>query len=416
VVTIAVGQIGSSVTSATSYNGAGGGGGTFVALSGTPLFVAGGGGGDGAWSGNDSGTLRQGFDGVTNVSGTTSLFGAPAGSVGFGGESHVNTSGTASLNNYDSGAGGGFYGGGENGDGILSNNPDTNSGGGGNGFDSNLLGGGRSTTYVQSSDGGFGGAGGGSPICGGGGGGYTGGGGSYRNLATASDAGGGGGSFITSEATDVATTDGFYNLEPEFNGQPIVNLGAHNDGNGYVFVRLVGEVSITPTPTSSVQTTPTVTPSVTPTISVTPTNSPTPTVSPSQTFGVTFVGDFIGGQAPSTQIIEDWATFRSQLTGTYNSFSWTSTNGRGTTVTDSLVQQLADALREGTPTNVNISGVEWFVGISCGTATAVEFSNISTCSASSTYSLRPDIANANWGGTDESTVGAPTQTITLTFS
>ena len=240
VVTIAVGQIGASVVSATAYNGAGGGGGTFVALSGTPLFVAGGGGGDGAYSGSETGTLYNGFDGVTHVSGTTSVFGAPAGSVGYGGESHVDINGTVSTNMYDAGAGGGFYGGGENGDGLLSNNPDTNSGGGGNGFDTNLLGGGHSTSYSQSSDGGFGGAGGGSPISGGGGGGYTGGGGSYRNATPRSDGGGGGGSFIVNTATNVATTDGQYNLSSTFNGDTITNLSTYNSGNGYVTVTLIG--------------------------------------------------------------------------------------------------------------------------------------------------------------------------------
>jgi hypothetical protein len=239
VVTIAVGQTGAPVVSVTSFNGAGGGGGSFVALSGTALFVAGGGGGDGAYSGSESGTLYNGFDAVTNVSGTTSVFGAPAGSVGNGGESHTNGT-TTSANSYDSGAGGGFLSGGENGDGTISNNPTTFDGGGGNGFNTNLLGGGRSTQYQQSSDGGFGGAGGGSPICGGGGGGYTGGGGSYRNANPRADGGGGGGSFINSNATDVATTDGQYNSEPDFNGLPITDLGSYNNGNGYVTVTLIG--------------------------------------------------------------------------------------------------------------------------------------------------------------------------------
>ena len=47
---------------------------------------------------------------------------------------------------------------------------------------------------------------------------------------------------------------------------------------------------------------------------------------------------------------------------------------------------------------------------------AVEFSNVGSCTASSTYALRPMINNANWGGTNQYTVGAPSQTITLTFS
>ena len=239
VVTIAVGQTAADFTAAVSgYNGAGGGGGTFVVLSGTPLFIAGGGGGDGAWTGNDSGTLRQGFDAVTNVSGTTSFFGAPAGSAGNGGESHTNGT-TTSTNTYDSGAGGGFSSGGERGDGSVTRTPTAQQGGGGNGFNTDLIGGGYSTSYGQASDGGFGGGGGGSPICGGGGGGYTGGGGAYRTLNPASDAGGGGGSFINSSATNVGTTDGQYNSSSTFNSVSITNLGSYNTGNGYVTVTLI---------------------------------------------------------------------------------------------------------------------------------------------------------------------------------
>jgi ADP-L-glycero-D-manno-heptose 6-epimerase len=62
----------------------------------------------------------------------------------------------------------------------------------------------------------------------------------------------------------------------------------------------------------------------------------------------------------------------------------------------------------------------WNVGTGCGTpkigGVAVEFSNIASCNASSTYALRPMINNLNWGGTNQSTVNAPSQTITLTFS
>ena len=185
-------------------------------------------------------------------------------------------------------------------------------------------------------------------------------------------------------------------------------------------------VPVTPTPTASVTptVTPTITSSVTPTQtptssvtpSITPTNTVTPTVSPSQTFGQTFVGSFVQSQTATQTVIDDWIEFRQGLTGAYTSFSWTSTNGNGITVTDSQVQQLADALRDETVVSVEINGVTWSVGIGCGPAEAVEFSNVGSCTASSTYALRPQIGNANWGGTDENTVGAPTQTITLTFS
>jgi hypothetical protein len=100
---------------------------------------------------------------------------------------------------------------------------------------------------------------------------------------------------------------------------------------------------------------------------------------------------------------------------------WSSTNGNSITVSHpTLVQTLANGLRATTATTVTINSVSWLVGLGCGTpkigGTAVEFSNIGSCNASSTYALRPQINNQNWGGTNQSTVNAPSQTITLTFS
>jgi predicted MFS family arabinose efflux permease len=100
---------------------------------------------------------------------------------------------------------------------------------------------------------------------------------------------------------------------------------------------------------------------------------------------------------------------------------WSSTNGNTLTVSHpTLVQTLANALRTATVTAVTINSVSWNVGTGCGTpkigGVAVEFSNIASCNASSTYALRPMINNLNWGGTNQSTVNAPSQTITLTFS
>jgi len=138
--------------------------------------------------------------------------------------------------------------------------------------------------------------------------------------------------------------------------------------------------------------------------------------------GVSFVGAFVGSSPPTTTIETAWNTFRAALTGTYTQFVWSSTNGSSITVSHpTSVQTLANALKNATNnTSVTINSVVWRVGTGCGTpkigGVAVEFSNIASCSASSTYALRPMINNANWGGTNQSTVNAPTQTITLTFS
>lgn len=142
----------------------------------------------------------------------------------------------------------------------------------------------------------------------------------------------------------------------------------------------------------------------------------------SESSGVTFSQAFVQGAAPTTSVETAWNTFRAALTGTYTQFVWSSTNGNNITVSHPTnVQILANALRNATNlTSVTINSVVWRVGTGCGTpkigGVAVEFSNIASCSASSTYALRPMINNLNWGGTNQSTVNAPSQTITLTFS
>jgi hypothetical protein len=130
---------------------------------------------------------------------------------------------------------------------------------------------------------------------------------------------------------------------------------------------------------------------------------------------------FVQGAAPTTAVEIAWNTFRTGLTGTYTQFTWSSTNGSSITVSHpTSVQTLANALRTGTATSVTINSVVWAVGTGCGTpkigGTAIEFSNIGSCTGSSTYALRPHINNANWGGTNGTTVNAPSQTITLSFS
>jgi hypothetical protein len=129
---------------------------------------------------------------------------------------------------------------------------------------------------------------------------------------------------------------------------------------------------------------------------------------------------FVGGTAPLAAVETAWNTFRASLTGTYTSFTWSSTNGSSLTVTDpTKVQTLANNLRTATAGSVMIGSTLWLVGVGCGTpkigGVAVEFSNNASCSTNSTYALRPMINNANWGGTNQSTVNAPSQTITLTF-
>lgn len=180
--------------------------------------------------------------------------------------------------------------------------------------------------------------------------------------------------------------------------------------------------TLAPTTTTSTTTTTTLAPTTTTSTTTSTTSSTTTTTTAGPTGAVTFSQAFTQNVAPTTAIETAWNTFRSQLTGSYTQFVWSSTNGNTLTASDpTLVQTLATALRNATGnTSVTINSVVWRVGTGCGTpkigGVAVEFSNIASCSPSSTYALRPMINNGNWGGTNQYTVGAPSQTITLTFS
>lgn len=259
-ITLVVGQPAANTTMGATYSSPGGGGGSFVVRGNiasdgfanvVPLLVAGGGGAVGTWTSNA--VIRPGGYGVTtqrggnsagNASATiTSLrFGAPGGVNGFGGNTHVSVIGTVSTNGYDSGGGGGYYGNGRQWNGVAWTYNTTGTGGfggGGASFANGAVGGAYSSaTYPPpaTSSGGFGGGSGSGPIVGGAGGGWSGGGGGTSGANPGIDSGGGGGSYISSEATSVATSDGQFDLDSTFNGSAITNLGFYNNTAGYISI------------------------------------------------------------------------------------------------------------------------------------------------------------------------------------
>jgi hypothetical protein len=236
-VVMVVGQHALTPTSAPSYNGPGGGGGTYLVLSGsnTPIIIAGGAGAGGAYSGDAAGVLRSGSNGATTMSGSLSFFKAAGGTGSLGGRSHISTASVVSTNTYDAGGGGGFLGSGFNGSGVVANSTNSSTGGGGLAFLSGSTGGVFASTFTtQATAGGFGGGGGGSPIAGAGGGGYGGGAGSFRIGNPLSDGGGGGGSFAGLGVTTLATSNGLYENLSTFSGSAITNLNSFNSGSGYI--------------------------------------------------------------------------------------------------------------------------------------------------------------------------------------
>jgi hypothetical protein len=206
-ITVTVGQLG---LNGSNLSWPASGGGTFVVRksNNTPLFVAAGGTAAGAQSGN-------GIDGRLATSGGTGTLARAGGTNGAGG-----SAGAAA------GAGGGF---------SSAGGTSTYGGTAGLGFNGGLVGG----TGNAGSNGGFGGAGGsegqtvGASAASGG---YSGGGGTDASNGAR---GGAGGSFISSLASNVATSDGTFDGSQTFNGNAITNLASFNSAGGSVVVSLV---------------------------------------------------------------------------------------------------------------------------------------------------------------------------------
>jgi hypothetical protein len=199
-ITIAVGQQG---LAGSNPSWPGSGGGTFVVRksNNSPLFVAAGGTGAGAQSGN-------GNDGRLSTSGGVGTLARAGGTNGAGG-----AAGAAA------GAGGGF---------TSAGGTSTAGSAAGAGFNGGLVGG----TGNAGANGGFGGAGGaegqvvGASAASGG---YSGGGGTD---ASNGSKGGAGGSFISALVSNAATSDGTYEGSQTFSGAAITNLGSWNSGAG----------------------------------------------------------------------------------------------------------------------------------------------------------------------------------------
>ena len=141
--------------------------------------------------------------------------------------------------------------------------------------------------------------------------------------------------------------------------------------------------------------------------------------SPARAADVTFSQVFTNGQVPAASILTAWQTFAAQLTGTYGSFTFSSSNGQSITVTSATnVQAMADAIR--TRTTSSYSEFSFVDGANTWRYIPgyyFQFGNApsGSCGGSGYYILRPTFPNANWGGFGTGCNSA-TQTMTLTFT
>jgi hypothetical protein len=213
--------VGQKASSGTA-NGAGGNGGSFVALNNsTPFIIAGGAGGINSNTPNS--TTQNYINGSTNTTGNN-------GNTGYGGSN--GSGGQANTNNTSYGGGGGG--------GFLTNGVNTSSYGQ-PGFSYANGGNGGAISGVANVVGGFGGGG-----CGnagdepGGGGGYSGGGGGGYNGSSSVTGSirhaGGGGSFLDQNFYSISTSNGLYAGQSTFGGNAITNLAQYNTSSGYITI------------------------------------------------------------------------------------------------------------------------------------------------------------------------------------
>ena len=145
-------------------------------------------------------------------------------------------------------------------------------------------------------------------------------------------------------------------------------------------------------------------------------------LNPSLANSVTYSESFTVNQAATTSAANAWATFRTNLTGTYDQITISNNNGQSITVTDSVkVQEIANRFR-----SWNSVTTAWTIGASvvtigdCGSGPELTIGpSQTTCNCFSTnssgyFTVRPQIGNSNWGGAGV-TCSAASQTLSVTF-
>lgn len=131
----------------------------------------------------------------------------------------------------------------------------------------------------------------------------------------------------------------------------------------------------------------------------------------------TITYNFTQGLSANSTDCNNWTNFRASLTpGVYCSVTLSGTQyPQGYTCSDPVaVNQIASFMKNGSSgTVVLCNGMKWS---NDDVADWLYVYNNTGASCDKNASLRPCIANQNWGGFNTQICGAPTQTITLTFN
>ena len=148
-----------------------------------------------------------------------------------------------------------------------------------------------------------------------------------------------------------------------------------------------------------------------------------------QTTTLTYSQAFTSGSAPSAAACNGWDTYRASLLScyTFSSFRvYGSNDPVGKQCTNPVIATaVANALRTGTvygPTFDATSGQTWLVGNSacgvsnCSASAGIELTGTgSNCNCLVGYTIRPNMANLNWGGINSNSCSAASQTMAVDF-
>jgi hypothetical protein len=136
------------------------------------------------------------------------------------------------------------------------------------------------------------------------------------------------------------------------------------------------------------------------------------TCKPANQCGVVFTGNFVQGQSSPNEC-NNWNTWRGLLVGNYTMITIKGTQDYvGVTCTGNQANTICQALRNNQSANVgNCNGLTWATG-QCGNGIELTATG-QVCACNSGYTLRPCIANLNWGAVNGTTCNAPTQTMTV---
>ncbi len=126
-----------------------------------------------------------------------------------------------------------------------------------------------------------------------------------------------------------------------------------------------------------------------------------------------FSDSYVSGATPTAQQCTKWTSYRSGLTGNYNTVTISGLNGQSAmTCSGAGANTLCHALNTGSSVTVACNNRNWYVG-TCGNDVEISTGTGLCLCDNPGYAIRPCIGNDNWGGVNTATCAGPSQTIVV---